>query len=246
MLEHAYGLLDDAEIAALQTHVAACPGCTDALAENMKLQTLLRHAAKLDFPEVSFQAPSVEVAKPVAPMKSTWLPWMVAAGVLLLIGTPIASIYLTKPDRPTPERPDVAAIDQGSKPTIPPTLPGVSVPGSNMRDSPPKEWSATTNDAAKVKYTVLVIGPEKATQDKDNNYSITATDAAGSPLKVRVTVLAKDSKGGVHHKESFETDKVLKLPAGVWTKFPASGVNLHVLATHPTSQDKVEVVVPLK
>lgn len=241
MLEHAYGLLNDAEAAALQSHVATCPVCTTELAESLKLKTMLGRAAKFECPEVVFQVPSVELAKPA--VKNNWLPWMVAAGVILLVGTPLASIYIVKPAGT-----EVAAINTEIKPVVPPASAGViSVPSRVMRDSVPKEWNAVTAGSAKVKYTLRVIGPKTAAPDQDNTYSISAMDAAGSPMKVRVTVLAKDSKGAVLPvKESFVTDKAYTLPAAKWASFPAAGVSLYVLATHPTSQDRVEIIIPMR
>lgn len=228
MLEDAYGLLEANDAAELRAHLANCVPCTAALDETRRMQSLLGRAAKLDCSNVTFEPPLAEVKKSARQVART-TPW-IAAGLMLMLGTPIAMLLLNTPAH--------VAIDTGSK-QPPPVDPGTSVPGRPIVDAA-HEWSADG------KYHLQVNGPKPATPNAVNEYSVTAKDSSTESLTVRVTVLVKDAAGKVYFKESFETPKTLKLPAAKWAEFPQKGVTLHVLATHPKTQDKVELAIPLR
>src|SRR5207244_2905792 len=116
ILDHLYGLLDAAESAAVEAHLATCPACAAARAAAAKVQGLIAKAAKGAFPAVRFDAPAAKPSKPVAtpaaraqaapePLATpaaaaargsgaaaarswrvaVWLPWAVAAAVLVAI-----------------------------------------------------------------------------------------------------------------------------------------------------------------
>ena len=116
ILDLLYGLLDAPEAAAVEAHLAECPGCSAARAEAARLQGLIATAARREFPQVRFGAPASR--PPSAPASRPWpatprataapaaprlaparfragLPWAVAAAILLAIpGTviPVQSI----------------------------------------------------------------------------------------------------------------------------------------------------------
>src|SRR5438874_10075189 len=69
LLDHLYGLLDDAEAVALRAHLADCPECQAALTAAERQQQLLARAAQVYTQVPLFQAPADE--KPAAPAAST-------------------------------------------------------------------------------------------------------------------------------------------------------------------------------
>ena len=112
ILDHLYGLLDAAEAAAVEAHLAGCPECAAARAEAAKMQGLIATAAKGAFPAVRFEAPAAapgKAARPAAARPSVpapagaaargaapaggrrsvrvaaWASWAVAAAVLVAI-----------------------------------------------------------------------------------------------------------------------------------------------------------------
>ena len=95
LLEHLYGLLDDADNQALLDHLGSCGACQAALDKARHQQSLLATAAKEAFPSVRFEPPAEEAPAEVIPLpqlaerKPTarrWVRWAAAAAVLLAIG----------------------------------------------------------------------------------------------------------------------------------------------------------------
>src|SRR5438270_11398688 len=92
LLEHLYGLLDDAEAAAVQSHLRHCGTCQAALAQAQGQQRLLAAAARAEFPGVRFEAPAAAAERPAAApvLKGFWRRhgslWAAAAAVLLVVG----------------------------------------------------------------------------------------------------------------------------------------------------------------
>jgi hypothetical protein len=120
LLDHLYGLLDGAEAAGVDAHLASCPSCAAARAETGRVQGLIARAAKSAFPHTKFEPPAPQptkaparapaksapamlafpapAAKPSRTMRrvAAVLPWAVAAAVLLAIpGTvvPVLGIF---------------------------------------------------------------------------------------------------------------------------------------------------------
>jgi hypothetical protein len=58
LLDHLYGLLEGAEVAAVDAHLAACPACAAAHAETGRVQGLIARAAKSAFPSARFEPPA--------------------------------------------------------------------------------------------------------------------------------------------------------------------------------------------
>ena len=121
LLDHLYGLLEGAEAAGVDAHLANCPACSAARADTARVQGLFARAAKSAFPNTKFEppvpapqkshthtpalAPSISVAPPTNPgtrsgrvlrRVAVALPWAVAAAVLLAVpGTvvPVLNIF---------------------------------------------------------------------------------------------------------------------------------------------------------
>jgi hypothetical protein len=91
LLDHLYGLLDDAENQAILNHLGACAACQASLEGARRQQRLLAAAAKQAFPAVRFEVPAREEAVPeVIPLPQPrrarrWGRWAVAAAALLLV-----------------------------------------------------------------------------------------------------------------------------------------------------------------
>ena len=109
LLDHLYGLLDDAEAAGVDAHLAECDACAAARDAAALAQGLIARAAKVSFPRVQFVPPDqavttelprvagtaplpngrlAEPAKPAparAPSGVLWGRWLVAASLLILI-----------------------------------------------------------------------------------------------------------------------------------------------------------------
>ncbi len=89
LLEYVYDLLDESEQTALRTHVDACPSCQASLVAVRSQKTLLAAAARKEFPNVHFVAPSQETPvslpfqQPKHERRRSWRRWAVAAAVLL-------------------------------------------------------------------------------------------------------------------------------------------------------------------
>jgi hypothetical protein len=95
LLDHLYGLLDEAESAAVTEHLGGCAACQAALAAAQGQRQLLTVAARAEFPSVRFEPPAVSapVAVPEslpllqpAPARRAWRRWALAASILLVLG----------------------------------------------------------------------------------------------------------------------------------------------------------------
>src|SRR5438105_4361752 len=96
LLEHLYGLLDDADTRMLQDHLGSCAACQAALDKARHQQQMLATAAKEAFPSVRFEAPAEEAPVEVIPLPQqpvaaprrarNWGRWAAAAAVLLALG----------------------------------------------------------------------------------------------------------------------------------------------------------------
>jgi hypothetical protein len=69
ILDHLYGLLDPPEADAVAAHLASCPECAAVRAEAARVQGLIAEAARGQFPQVRFEAPTAKTNKtPVPPV----------------------------------------------------------------------------------------------------------------------------------------------------------------------------------
>ncbi|HEY1190333.1 MAG TPA: hypothetical protein VGE74_22055, partial [Gemmata sp.] len=110
LLDHLYGLLESAEAAGVDSHLAGCAACTAARAETARVQGLFARAAKSTFPSTRFEPPPAPKAEPRVPVAregahtrhrfarraAAVVPWAVAAAVLLAVpGTvvPVLNIF---------------------------------------------------------------------------------------------------------------------------------------------------------
>jgi hypothetical protein len=108
LLDHLYGLLDPAETAVIEEHLAGCSDCAASLARAANDHSLIARAAKISFPHIQFSAPTTDTA-PLAAVhdssttgqapgrtvpsslavsqparRRTWARWAIAASLLVL------------------------------------------------------------------------------------------------------------------------------------------------------------------
>ena len=84
LLDLEYGLLDPAEVAALEAHIVDCVSCSAAREAARGHKGLLARAAKVSFPNVRFEKPTEGVTIPRRQVpRSHVVRWAVAAGILL-------------------------------------------------------------------------------------------------------------------------------------------------------------------
>jgi uncharacterized membrane protein YqjE len=92
LLDHLYGLLDDAQGEALLAHLSGCAACREALAAAEAQRSQLAAAAKTSFPAVRFEPPAqsslalAPLVQPPRPARRSWRRWAAAAAVLLALG----------------------------------------------------------------------------------------------------------------------------------------------------------------
>jgi anti-sigma factor RsiW len=67
LLDHLYGLLDGADAAALDAHLAACPACAEVRAETARVQGLFARAAKAARAAAPFEPPVPAPKRPRRP-----------------------------------------------------------------------------------------------------------------------------------------------------------------------------------
>lgn len=110
LLDHLYDLLDGAEAAALDAHLAACPACAEVRAETARVQGLIARAAKgaraaapfappvpapatVSVPAAKAPAPTAEPARRARPSRyAAVLAWAVAAAVLLAVPSTVVPV----------------------------------------------------------------------------------------------------------------------------------------------------------
>jgi hypothetical protein len=100
LLDHLYDLLEPADKLALEGHLAECAPCQEALRQAEEQRQLIAAAAKTEFKSVRFEPPAerktIPLMQPASRAGRAWVPWSMAAAILLLIaagGVPSA-LYL--------------------------------------------------------------------------------------------------------------------------------------------------------
>lgn len=262
LLDHLYGLLEPAELAAVEAHLAGCPECAAAIAAERKVQGLLAAAAKTAFPDVSFvpptataDEPKVEPARPVRTARSTWLNWVVAAGLLLtvsaaggpaLVNTLGTAAYRSKVnaeqaklDRIQAEQARLEQAVAERKKTADRQLEQAKADHEALE----RQWISAEAEVVKrlaeKPFLLDLQGPASAVAGAPNEYRVRVINADNTPVTDPVTVEAKvkDAGGAELHADKFVVNPAepmhkFKLPSGVWSKVSAGEeVYLTVTAT---------------
>jgi hypothetical protein len=266
LLDLVYGLLDPAEAAALEGHMASCSACTAAVAAARGDQVLFAQAAKTSFPLVRFAPPAPGVIETRRPTPRTLLVrWAVAAGVVLAVAGTVgptihSAIVSAAADRGT--RAALAAVKQAKRTydTEKTSLADRTQivrkaleSATNAHDAVLTDWvkaeTAARNSSA---FAVEVVGPASAVAGAPNEYRIRVADAAGRPLPAAVEVVVADSAGAVRTEAKFEptvakNGTTFRLPASVWTDLPAgAGLTLAISTTDPATGRQNPIVEPIQ
>lgn len=251
LLDHQYGLLDAAEAAAVEAHLATCPACA---ARAVKARGLIATAAKSAFPDVNFRQPKpgdkATTTKP-APVRWAWVPVALAASVLLLVGgwavvaafdTAGYALHRTQVDRELDTLRQIEAEKKRLEEKV-------AAAEREHREAEKQftqiqdQWIGAEKAAAerlsKLPFLLDVTGPATALPGAPNEYAVRVINADGTPLAEPVTVEAtlKDSTGNLVFKaDPFTPNPAepykLKVPTGAWEKVSAGAdVFLSMTAT---------------
>lgn len=260
LLDHLYGLLDPSESALLEVHMTTCAHCVAKREELAKWQGLVASAAKGEFASTKFTAPVekpsqlIEVNEPVPyTVRAAWMRWVIAASLFLAtagLGGPaardLAGYYWYKPsvDR------EVAGLEKAinDRTQLMREVKVVRAKAKEQLDDAQAKLDALTDTWMKAEqvaitttadrpFIIEVTGPTTALVGAPNDYKLQVRDKNGQKKTVLVEAKVKDKDNTELYAESFEeADKVIKLPASLWTKVkPGSELTLHISATDKSS-----------
>jgi hypothetical protein len=205
MLEHLYGLLDDAESRPLLDHLAGCPVCQSALEKARHQQRLFAAAARQEFPGVRFEPPADEPAPVALPLPAPaerdlvrrgrrWGRWAVAAALLIAaggLGTPAAYFghdYLQARSAVAAHADQVADAERA--------LAEVNHQVARL----PVEKNQQVEDVWKAararQLNVVVSGPQRVQVGAPSEYRIQTRNLDGRPVAARLDVRVVDQHSG--------------------------------------------------
>jgi hypothetical protein len=261
LLDHAYGLLDDAEVWPVEAHLRDCVGCHT---EAERATTLFARAAKSPFPAVTFTPPAPKPAEPARPgvrtVREACLRWAVAAGLLLaaagLAGPAATDLLVVASHRPdavaTAARYEVALADtnrtarafEGEQEKLDAAVDAAR----RAHDVAAQTWLVAEADAAKAAaarpFNLEIDGPASALPGAPNEYRLKVT--GGTPVKFAATATGPDGTVLFRHAAEGATATVT-LPAAVWAKLPpGTAPTLTVTATDPAGGSAATVTESLK
>jgi len=258
LLDLRYGLLDAAEGAAVEAHLAGCSDCTAAYKDVERAQGLISQAAKSEFPQVSFTPPIEEPAVPFVkrrPARSNWVQWAVAASVLALIpGTLLPLNELADRYNSAKRETDDAAVRMADAKTA--YERGRSDATADARLAAAQQQhlsvvSAWLNDAkseAARKVSVNVTKPAAAQPGAPNDFVVAIADPGETLKGGRVEAQFRDQDGKVLHTQAVDpkTNTPVRLPAEVWARAtPQSELFLSV-ATVNAAGARTELQEPIR
>jgi len=259
MLDRAYGLLDEAEDAAVQAHLAECDACRAAGAEADRARGLIARAAKSTFPNVAFVPPADEPVVPFTPArkaKSSWMQWAVAASVLAMI--PGALVPLNKlADRfesaklgvsDSSERAARAKLEYERN--LADTTALVQHTAAKQKHlAVVSSWANDAKAEAARKVNVAVTKPQSIAPGAPNEYVIAVADPADSLAGSRVEAQFRDETGQVLHVQPVQpkADTTVRLPAEIWTRVkPQTELMLSVSSVNAVSGARTELLEPIR
>jgi hypothetical protein len=254
LLDRAYGLLDEAENATIDAHLAECPACAAAAGRE---QGLIAAAAKSSFPNVSFAPPVEEPVLPFTPRrkaKASWVQWAVAASVLAMIpGTLIPAGKLA--ERYQSARQGVSdAADRTAKlgsdyqkQAADTALRDQVAAAEKKHLSVVSGWVNDAKAEASRKVKVDVTKPQSVMPGAPNEYVIAIQDPSNSLNGSTVEAQFRDESGAVLHAQPLPAKSAtVKLPAEVWKRIaPQSDLVLSVSAVNAAGA-RTELLEPIR
>jgi anti-sigma factor RsiW len=279
ILDHLYGLLDGPDATAVEAHLRECPACAAARDEAARVQGLIAKAAKGAFPQVRFdapQAPKPAVPVPVLAMPAarptdradgrtsrvaTWLPWAVAAAVLLAIpGTVIPVLgTLSRAETARKEARESALtahamVGEMEKVQLDADKPRRAAridlaAAKQHHDVLLAEWMKKEKESltAARKTTVDVFKTASLQPGAPNEFYLVVNDA-GAIANGRLLAEVRDQTDAVIFSQKLDYEKTrefrhqVRLPADVWTKLtPQSELFLVVSNLDDVTGKKQEI-----
>jgi hypothetical protein len=251
LLDHAYGLLDDADAWPAEAHLRGCPECRAA---RDRAVGLIASAAKSPHPTVTFTPPAPKsvpapesLAAGVRTVREAGLRWAVAASLLLsvaAVGGPAArDLAVTAWYRPAFDssfaRYTVANREAervaAEIAVIQARLTDDLTAARSRHDRAAQDWMKAESLADKARagrpFTLDVVGPAVAVVGAPNEYTLEVTGANAKPVEFVATVAGPDGKP-LYTQSAEGTAATVTLPASVWAKLPAgTAPTLTVTAT---------------
>jgi hypothetical protein len=219
LLEHLYGLVDDAPRRELEEHLTECADCRRALDRARQEQMLLATAAKKEFAGVEFAPPAVvemdagEVERTTIPVSSGWFRWGVAAAILLgMIGLGLpAGLYSAQQDRvenarARMQRMDAVERDARQRADLANAeLAKIEREILEIQNQRGLEVAKVWEEASKKPMRMTVSGPRTPDPGAVNTYQIQVRNRDNvAPIPAELSVKVTDEKGKVLH----EVDRV--------------------------------------
>ncbi len=268
LLDRQYGLLDAAETAAAEAHLAACAACQAEQARVERLGRLLSAAARTDFPDVRFVAPAVDAPAPVGyrtkgrRQRSYWsiAGWAVAAALLLALGIPTGAHLATASRQET----ELAAatrkkddLERQRRDAYAKRVEELTAAETAARNAEGRAGAAVSNLLGKLgeaqrelqakQFSFAISGPASPQAGAPNEFHVQTRDLAGKPTAAKLTCTIKDQTNKIVSETTGVAplgDYVLKLSPDLPLK-PNSNLSLDVVASR-TDGTKAELHEQLK
>ncbi|HEY3787299.1 MAG TPA: zf-HC2 domain-containing protein, partial [Urbifossiella sp.] len=267
ILDHLYGLLDEAEAASVEAHLADCPACSAARSQAERAQGLFAQAAKSDFSHVKFTAPVEVYAQPKVGehrfhgsskkiAKRSWLGWAVAASVLLLIpGTLVPLGKLTNRYNTALREADAASIHMADARAVYEHTKNDTTHQTRIAAIQEKQKQAITDWLAAEaadrdrKVSVEVTKPLSALPGAPAEFAVAVADPMESLRGSRVEANVRDQAGTVLFTQKIDPKipAAVRLPAAVWSKLaPQSELFLNVSAVNESNGSRTDLQEPIR
>ncbi|HXD88642.1 MAG TPA: zf-HC2 domain-containing protein, partial [Urbifossiella sp.] len=260
LMDHLYGLLDAAESAAVEMHLASCPACATAQAQARRALGLFAQAAKSEFPQVHFAVP---LDPPVEPRPNTtrkakreWSGWVVAATIAAMVPVAVISLAGLK-DRSAGARRELesAATHMAEAKSV------YAWARDNVEHSPQLAAARKERDAALADWTAAEKAEKERTVAVDVRKPVTlhpgapaefvvaVADTANSMTGSRIEARVRDQANAVLFSQKIDVKRPtpVRLPAAAWSKLaPDSEVFLEVAAVNETTGERTALVEPMR
>ena len=272
LLDYQYGLLEPAEAAAVEDHLAGCPDCPAALAAVAKEEALFARAARLSFPGVRFEppadVPTTPTARPAA-RPPRWAGWVVAAALLaaaFLFGTPVARDWAGYREKGRAADQSVALLTRaeaaekeaaaGAKAAVADAEKKAAA-ARGKHDAAVARWVAhDIREQAGRELTLIVSGPAAAVPGAPNEYAVEVLGPGRQPVPAEITAAVRDAadEKRVYYSTSFTWGpgaadrRTIRLPADLWAKVPAGAAELvlAVSARDPKTGARADLAEPIR
>jgi anti-sigma factor RsiW len=202
MLEHLYGLLDEADARGLLDHLARCEACHASLDRARGQQRLLASAARNPFPAVRFETPAGEpAAEPVLPIREAparprrrWVGWAAAAAALLALGS--LGIPAAWYGRDYARARDAVAAHAAALDAARQEARAAEQQLNQLPIEENRKAAEVMRAARERQLNVVVSGPERLQAGAPGEYRVQTRNLVGAPVPAQVDVRVVDQQKG--------------------------------------------------